>query len=227
MTKISIVVPVYNEKNYIRQVLDRLEKVSFSSLDKEIIIVDDGSTDGTKEILESFEDSFKVIYHNKNCGKGAALKTGFKNSSGEIIVIQDADLEYNPSEIKDLIQSIVKGEVSVVYGSRMNGNNPIGHRRYYLGNLLISWVTNLLYGSKLSDVETCYKVFDRKVLDKINLEQNDFGFEAEFTAKVLKNHFSIREIPISYSPRNFTEGKKINWYDGLKAIFLLIKYRFS
>ncbi|MFA6382761.1 MAG: glycosyltransferase family 2 protein [Candidatus Buchananbacteria bacterium] len=224
MKKISIVIPVYNEKDYILKTLERVEKLSFSGLEKEIIVVDDGSTDGTTEILKSLESKYKIIYQN-NGGKGAALRAGFTTSTGEIIAIQDADLEYDPAEIVRLIKPIIDGKSEVVYGSRMLGHNPIGHRRYYLGNELISWLTNVLYRSHLTDVETGHKVFKKSILENLNLQENDFGFEVEFTAKILKNQIPILELPISYAPRKFDEGKKINWQDGLKALWLLVKYR--
>lgn len=227
MAKVSVVVPVYNEKNYILAVLKRIESISLAELDKEIIIIDDGSTDGTKEFLKKLTGKYKIVFHQQNQGKGAALKTGFRHCQGEIIAIQDADLEYHPADISKLVKPILEGRTLVVYGSRMTGNNPVGHWRYYWGNKLITWLTNFLYGSQLTDIETCYKVFKREVLDKFNLELNDFGFEVEFTVKLLKNKISIIELPISYSPRHFKEGKKIRWSDGLKALWLVIKYRFK
>jgi len=223
--KISIIVPVFNEKEFILKILEKVSQVDFPGLDKEIIIVDDGSTDGTRELLKQVQDKYKIIFHEKNLGKGAALRTGFQAATGEIIAIQDADLEYQPTELPKLTEPILTGKTQVVYGSRMIGNNPIGHRRYYLGNVVISWLASILFGKKLSDVETCYKVFNRKLLEKFDLEQNDFGFEVELTAKLLKNKISIIELPISYTPRKFMQGKKINWADGVKAIWLLFKYR--
>lgn len=225
--KVSIVIPVYNEKNYILKTLEKVKTFDLKGLDKEIIVVDDGSTDGTKEILKKVGSDYKIIFHHKNHGKGAALKTGFKNCTGEIIAIQDADLEYNPDEIPKLIALILAGQTEVVYGSRMMGKNPIGHWRYYLGNKLISFCCNFLYQGGLTDIETGQKVFLRQVLEKISLEQADFGFEVELTAKILKNKITILELPVGYLPRRFSEGKKINWLDGIKALWLLVKYRFS
>ena len=225
--KVSVIIPVFNEKDFIVTILDKLEQVSFFPAVKEVVIVDDCSTDGTKTILENFQDKYKIIFHHKNQGKGAALKTGFKNATGDIIAIQDADLEYNPQDLKKLVVVILAEEAQVVYGSRMTAKNPVGHYAYYLGNKLISLLTRILYGSKLTDVETCYKVFKKEILDNLNLEEDDFGFEVEFTAKVLKSGLTIKELPISYNPRKFSQGKKISWQDGIKAIGLLFKYRFS
>jgi len=223
---ISIIIPVYNEKNYIKGTLDRLASVNFENAEKEIIIVDDGSIDGSGEILKTFEKDYKIIYHQTNQGKGAALKTGLAAASGEIIIIQDADWEYDPADMPKLIKPIVTGQTEVVYGSRMLGKNPVGHWRYYLGNEFISLLTSILYHTRLTDVETGYKVFKKNIIQKFQFVSNDFGIEAELTAKFLKNKIKILELPISYAPRKFDEGKKINWRDGVKAIYILIKCRF-
>lgn len=223
---ISIIIPVYNEKDFIEQTLSRLAAVEFGQAAKEIVIVDDGSTDGTREILQRLAAVYKIIYHRKNRGKGAAVKTGLAAAAGEIIIIQDSDWEYNPADMPKLIEPIIAGQTAVVYGSRLLGKNPIGHWRYYLGNELISRLTNLLYRSRLTDIETGYKAFRKNVLQKFELTADDFGIEAELTAKLLKNKIKILEVPITYAPRKFSEGKKINWRDGVKAIRLLIKYRF-
>lgn len=227
MTKISIIVPVYNEQRYIGEILRRLLAVEFADCQKEIIVVDDGSTDQTTVILENFKASCQVITKKQNEGKGAALRTGFAAATGEIIAIQDADLEYNPNDLPALVAPVLAGRYQVVYGSRMIGQNPIGHIAYYLGNKLISWGFNRLYRSNLSDIETGYKVFLRQLLSKFVLESNDFGFEIELTAKILKNQIPILELPISYSPRQFKDGKKIRSFDGLKALWLLVRYYFS
>lgn len=223
--KVSIVIPVYNEKEFVLKILEKIKQVDFNGLGKEIILVDDFSTDGTREILAELGPDYKVIYHDKNKGKGGALQTGFKSVTGDIVAIQDADLEYDPQDLVKLVELITTKQAQVVYGSRMSGKNPIGHIAYYAGNQLISWVTRVLYGVKLADVETCYKVFRKEVLEKLSLTQNDFGFEIEFTVQVLKNKFAIKELPISYAPRKFAEGKKINWVDGVKAIWLLFIYK--
>ncbi len=227
MPKVSIVVPVYNEKKYILKILEKLDQLSLPNIEKEIVVVDDGSTDGTREILKSTGTKYKIIFQSKNLGKAEALKTGFKNCSGEIIVTQDADLEYNPADIAKLIQPVIRGEFAVVYGSRMIARNPIGHIFYYWGNRLISTFTRFFYQHRITDVETGYKVFKKDILQKIHLVESGFGFEAEFTAKVLRSKIKILELPISYSPRKFSEGKKISWRDGIKALWLLIKYRFK
>ncbi|MCL5794900.1 MAG: glycosyltransferase family 2 protein [Patescibacteria group bacterium] len=226
MTKLSIIVPVYNERNYIQETIKRLSSVNFNGLDKEIIIVDDGSTDGTRELLVNLPPECRVILHKNNRGKGAALISGFAAATGQIIAIQDADLEYHPQDLTNLVESILDGRAVVVYGSRMTGRNPIGYQLYYFGNKLISFMARVLYGCHLTDIETGYKVFTKDILSKFKLELADFGFEAEFTAKLLKNKIKILEIPISYTPRHFAEGKKIGPKDGFKALWLLIKYRF-
>ncbi len=228
MVKLSIVIPVYNEKNYIVQILKKVDNLAIAGVAKEIIIVDDGSTDGTAEILKVLGSSrYQIIFHPINQGKGAALKTGFAKASGDVIAIQDADLEYNPKDLVPLVGRVLSGQNLVVYGSRMIGRNPIGHVAYYWGSKLISVVTNLLYQTKLTDVETGYKVFAAPLLKSIKLEQDGFAFEVEVTAKILKRGIKIIELPITYAPRQFSEGKKINWADGVEALWLLIKYRFS
>ena len=224
--KVSIVIPAYNEKNFILKILEKVDQVNFSGLEKEVLIIDDYSTDGTREILKTVT-SAKVIFHSKNLGKGAALATGFSHCSGDIIAIQDADLEYNPHDLVKLVAIVASGQVPIAYGSRMIGNNPTGHYAYYAGNLVISWLARLLYGVKLTDIETCYKVFKKEVLSAMTLSEPGFGFEIQFTVNALKNHFTIKELPITYSPRKFNEGKKISWRDGLAAIWLLLKYRFK
>ena len=227
MAKLSIIVPVYNERNYIQETIRRLQEINFNNLDKEIIIVDDGSTDGTRELLVDLPPECSIVLHEYNRGKGAAIKTGLIHATGEIIAIQDADLEYHPKEIIKLVQPILNGQAFVVYGSRMTGHNPVGYQLYYFGNKLISLLASVLYGCRLTDIETGYKIFTKDVLNKIKLDLNDFGFEAEFTAKLLKNKIKIVEVPISYSPRHFAEGKKIGPKDGFQALWLLIKYRFT
>ncbi len=226
--KLSIVVPVYNEKNTILKII---EKVKALDIEKEIIIVDDCSTDGTCELLKEKLDgkySVRIFYHITNQGKGSALRTGFKNVKGEIITIQDADLEYEPEELKDLIKPITDGFADVVYGSRLSGGKP---QRTYLfwhlvGNKFLTLITNLLYNTTISDMETCYKVMTKRVLDSLNLKSRRFNIEPEITAKIFKQHYKVYEMPISYYGRDYLEGKKICWRDGFSAMWTLIKYRF-
>lgn len=224
--KISIIIPVYNEKDYIIPTLERVKELNFNNLEKEIIVVDDGSIDGTSEILKS-QIGINLISNEKNLGKGGALRLGFEKAQGEIIAIQDADLEYDPRELTKLIEPILNQKAKAVYGSRMSNNNPIGHWRYYFGNLLISFLVNLFFGCNLTDVETGHKVFLKSIVDGLNLKEKGFGVEIEITAKLLKNKIEIIEMPIIYQPRKFSQGKKIKWHDGLCAIWLIAKYRFS
>lgn len=223
--RISVVIPVYNEVNTIEEIIRRVREVP---LEKEIIIIDDGSSDGTREKLERLEDGkIKVLYHKRNLGKGAALKTGFKNCQGEIVLIQDADLEYDPLEYQSLLEPIMKGLADVVYGSRLSGGRP---QRVYLfwhkcGNCLLTLLTNILYNNTLSDMETGYKVFRKKVLDSFTINSNGFSVEPEITAKIFKRNWRVYEIPISYYGRTYTEGKKITWKQGISAIIALFWYR--
>lgn len=226
--KLSIVIPVYNEKSTVLEVLKRVDVVSLD-LDKEIILVDDGSTDGTGEILKSFPpDKYKIFFQEKNYGKGAALRRGFKESSGDIILVQDADLEYDPADYPKLIKPIMDGRADMVYGSRFVGSEA--HRVlyfwHYLGNRCFTFLSNALSNLNLTDMETCYKVFSRQALDKIlpRLSSNRFGIEPEITMLASKNKLRIYEVGISYSGRTYEEGKKINWRDGLAAIWHIIKF---
>jgi len=222
--RVSIVIPAYNEKETIQEIIRRVEALP---IEKEIIVVDDASTDGTREILKGLPaDRVKVIYHNKNRGKGAALRTGFARASGEIVAIQDADLEYNPADFLRLISPIVRGEADVVYGSRFTGKPEKGERFHRAVNRFLTALSNLLTGLSLSDMETCYKVFKKEVLQDITIRSERFGFEPEITAKVAKRGYRIVEIPISYRGRNRSEGKKIGWKDGLEAIWEIIRFRF-
>lgn len=225
--KLSVVIPVYNEEKTILQVLEQVGKADIGSLKKEIVIVDDFSTDSTREILQNLKDnSFKIFFHDRNQGKGAALRTGFKYATGDIIIIQDADMEYNPDEYKFLLQPILEGKTDVVYGSRFLTHHIPRYTLYYWGNIFLSHLTTFLYSAQVSDMETCYKVFRKEVLAGLNLKASRFDFEPEITAKILKKGHKILELPISYHCRAFSEGKKIGWRDGLKAIYYLLKYRF-
>jgi len=223
--KISVVIPVYNEADTIEEIIKKVKDVP---IEKEIIVIDDGSTDGTKNKLQNYSSGgIKAFYHPKNLGKGAALKTGFKHCQGEIVVTQDADLEYDPQEYHSLLEPIIKGAADVVYGSRLSGGRP---QRVYLfwhkcGNRMLTFLTNLLYNNTLSDMETGYKVFRRKVLDSFSIRSNGFAVEPEITAKVFKRNWRVYEIPISYYGRTYQEGKKITWRQGFSAIFTLLWYR--
>jgi glycosyltransferase involved in cell wall biosynthesis len=226
--KLSIVIPVYNEEKTIDNILARIEAVDLGNLQKEIILVDDFSTDKTREILKKYEPKYKIIYHDKNKGKGAALRAGFKEATGDIVLIQDADLEYNPAEYPNLLQPILEDKADVVYGSRLMTMSA--HRVLFfwhsLGNKFLTLFSNILTNLTLTDMETCYKVFTKEVLGKIlpKLESNRFGIEPELTARFANNKFRIYEVGISYSGRTYQEGKKINWKDGLAAIWHIIRF---
>jgi glycosyltransferase involved in cell wall biosynthesis len=225
---LSVVVPVYNEKETICKIIEKVLKLDFV---KEVLVVDDGSTDGTREILKgtTFDARVKFIFHDRNRGKGAALRTGFGQVTGEIVTIQDADLEYDPNEFVEMIRPIVEGLADVVYGSRLSGGKPQRVHLFWhkVGNGFLTLLTDLLYNTTLSDMETCYKMFRKTVLDSIRIESNGFSVEPELTAKICRNkRWRVYEIPVSYYGRSYMEGKKISWKHGLAAIFTLIKYRF-
>lgn len=229
MHKISIIIPVYNEINTLEKIIEKVENADFCNLEKEIILIDDGSTDGTLDILKKLEDKYNVIYHEKNQGKGAAVYTGFQNATGDITVIQDADLEYDPCDYKDLIKLIINGKADVVYGSRLSGAKPSRSFMFthLLGNKLLTLATNILYGSTLTDMETCYKAFKTDIIKDIEVKSKRFDFEPEITAKVLKRGARLYELPISYYGRDYSEGKKITYKDGIHALWALLKYRIS
>ena len=228
MNKVSIVVPVYNEINTIDEILKKIENASFYGLEKEVILVDDMSTDGTREKLKELENKYKVFYHEKNQGKGAAIRTAMSNITGDIMVIQDADLEYDPNDYEDLIKLIVENKADVVYGSRLTGAKPSRSFMFthLLGNKLLTFTTNLLYGATLTDMETCYKAFRASFLEGIEIKSDRFDFEPEITAKMLKKKARLFELPISYYGREYAEGKKITWKDGIHAILALLRFRF-
>ncbi|MBN1526065.1 MAG: glycosyltransferase family 2 protein [Candidatus Omnitrophica bacterium] len=220
--------PVYNEKNTVLKIIDKVLKLDIV---KEIVVVDDGSGDGTRDVLRDakFDPRVRVILHEKNSGKGAALRTGFKSVSGEVVVVQDADLEYDPQEFIEMAKPIQEGLADVVYGSRLSGGKPQRVHMFWhkMGNNFLSFLTNFLYNSTLSDMETCYKMFRRSVVDGITIRSNGFSVEPELTAKILKNKsLRIYEMPISYYGRSYAEGKKISWKHGISALATLLKYRF-
>lgn len=220
-----MIIPVYNEKNTIEEIIKRVVAVN---LEKEIIVVDDGSTDGTRQILEKISASFpiKVFFHQKNQGKGASVRTALKHVSGDYVIIQDADLEYDPEDYYKMLKPILKGKAEVVYGSRFTGERLNMLFWHYLGNRFLSLVTNILYNTTLSDMETCYKLFRADIIKKLDLKARGFEFEPEVTAKILRQGIKIYEVPISYTGRDFSEGKKIRWTAGFEALWTLLKYRF-
>lgn len=228
MKKLSIIVPVYNEEKTIISVLEQLRGLEIE-LEKEIIVVDDGSKDNSKKIIEDYIKKHKkekvILISKKNGGKGSAIRLGFKRAGGDIITIQDADLEYNPRDYIKLVKPILSNEYKVVYGSRFLKKHNPRYKIYFWGNKFLSFLTKILYANRITDMETCYKVFDKRVIKNLDLKANKFDIEPEITAKILKQGIKIKEIPIDYKPRSIEEGKKINWKDGLQAIYTLIKLR--
>jgi glycosyltransferase involved in cell wall biosynthesis len=224
---LSVIVPVFNERTTVAEVVRRIRAVDLP-MPLEVILVDDGSSDGTDKVLTAIGDStVRVITHGRNQGKGAAVRTGLEAARGDLIIIQDADLEYDPADWPRLLSPILRGKAKVVYGSRFTGERKNMMPLHWIGNRFLSLVTNILYSTTLSDMETCYKLFDRQVLEGLRIESDRFEFEPEITAKVLRRGHRIYEVPISYAGREAAEGKKITWRDGLGALTTLIKYRFS
>jgi glycosyltransferase involved in cell wall biosynthesis len=229
MRKLSIVIPVYNEAATIRKIVETVKGVPLEGIEKELILVDDFSTDGTRQVLGEMaggDPALKVLYHEVNQGKGAALRTGFAAATGDWVLIQDADLEYDPHEYPRLLAPLLSGRADVVFGSRFLGGGP--HRVVYywhsLGNKFLTTLSNMTTNLNLTDMEVCYKVFKREIIQSIPLKENRFGFEVEITAKVARRHLKVYEVPISYYGRDYAEGKKIGWKDGFSAIRCIVKY---
>jgi glycosyltransferase involved in cell wall biosynthesis len=223
--ELSVLIPVYNERETIEEIVRRVQAQPF---DKEIIIVDDGSTDGTRDLLRevAWAPNVRILYHEKNMGKGAGIRTAVAAASKDIIIIQDADLEYNPNDFAIVLKPILDGVADVVYGSRFLGTHRAFMLHHYIGNKLLTLTTNVLYNNILTDMETGYKAFRAPVLKGVRIRSNRFDFEPEITAKVLKQGFRIYEVPIYYAGRDYAEGKKITWRDGFAAMWALIRFRF-
>ncbi len=225
--KLSIIISVYNEKGTISEILDRVRGVDMGNIEKEIIIVDDFSNDGSREVLKGEEEKgVIVLYHERNRGKGAAIRTALEHITGDFVIIQDADLEYDPEDYNKLLTPILKGRADVVYGSRFTGERRNMLFWHWIGNRFLTLITNILYNTTLSDMETCYKLFKAEIIKGLRIRSNRFNFEPEITAKVMKKGIRIYEVPISYTGREFNEGKKITWKDGFSALWTLVKYRF-
>jgi glycosyltransferase involved in cell wall biosynthesis len=222
---LSVVMPAFNEKDTIEEIIRRVLAVPIRT---QLIVVDDCSIDGTRDILTRLQPElgFTLLLQPKNQGKGAALRRGFEAVAGDLVVIQDADLEYSPEEFPELIELICQGRADVVYGSRFLGRHRVFLFTHYAGNLLLTFLTNVLYNTMLSDMETCYKVMRTQVLRSMTLESNGFGIEPELTAKIFKRGYRVYEVPITYDGRGYEEGKKIGWRDGVVALWVLLKYRF-
>jgi len=227
--KVSIVIPVYCEKATIREIVHRVGGVSLP-LEKEIIIVDDFSTDGTRDILTEIQNTnpmVKILFHEHNRGKGAALRTGFAQATGQVIIVQDADLEYDPQEYPKLLQPILDEKADVVYGSRfLGGPQRVLYFWHYVGNKFLTLLSNMLSNLNLNDMETCYKVFRASILQQVQFKSDRFGFEPEFTMKIAKLHCRVYQVAISYSGRTYKEGKKINWRDGMACFWHILRFRF-
>jgi len=230
--KISIVIPVYNEEKTLEKIISAVESADVFGLEKEIILIDDGSTDNSKEILKKYEDRHKVIYQKKNQGKGAAIRKGFSEATGDIILIQDADLEYDPDEYREIIKPILDGKADVVFSSRFLSHRPhrVLYYWHYVGNRIITTLSNIFTNLNMTDIECCYKVFTKEILDQLKpkLKSKRFGIEPELVARTAKlakkNKCRIFEVGISYSGRTYAEGKKIGWKDGVEAVWCVVKY---
>ena len=228
---LSVVIPVYNERDTVLAIVRRVQSVDLGEVDKQLIVVDDGSTDGTREALRELEDEedVSVLYHARNQGKGAALRTGFGAATGDFVIVQDADLEYDPCEYPRLLAPLIDGRADVVYGSRFAGGqcHRVLYYWHYLGNRLLTMLSNAFTNLNLTDMETCYKAFRHEILQSITIREDRFGFEPEITAKVAALRCRIYEVGISYAGRRYEEGKKIGWRDGLRALWCIVKYGLS
>ena len=226
--KLSIVIPVFNEKDLVIDVLKKVRKLTIPKIDIEIIVVDDYSTDGTREILKKQGKKYadKVLYHEVNKGKGAGLRTGFKESTGDVVIVQDADFEYDCEEIPSVVKPIFDGKVDVCYGSRFLDSEYKGYKSNQMANKVLTNLSNIFTGLKVTDMETCYKAFRGDLIRSIDIVENRFGFEPEITAKMAKKKVKLKEVPIHYYPRTKEEGKKIKLKDGFRALYCIVKYRF-
>ncbi|MDO8493091.1 MAG: glycosyltransferase family 2 protein [bacterium] len=230
MKKLSIIIPAYNEKNTIEKIVGLVKVADMGDVEKEIIIVDDGSKDGTRDILKSMP-GIRYVFHDKNLGKGGAIKTGFKISTGDILTIQDADLEYDPEDLRAVIRPILEGKTEAVLGVRIAPDKDLRrHKSLYwiswFGNKVITWTTNILYWNSAGEYEGCYKAFTKSLVDSIDVKTNGFDYDNELVCKILKRGLHTVDVPIRYYPRNYDEGKKINWKDGFKILWTIVKYRF-
>ncbi len=228
MNKLSVIIPVFNEEKTIEEIVRRVREAPIE-LEKELLLVNDASSDGSREILErlSADPDVKVFHHSVNLGKGAGIRTAQPHCTGDLVIIQDADLEYYPEEYDLLARPILDGRADVVYGTRFLGTHRVFLYWHYLGNRFLTWITNVLYNTMLSDMETCFKMCKGDIFRSLRLETNRFGFEPEFTAKIFKRGYKVYEVPISYNGRGYEEGKKITWRDGVAALYFLVKYRFG
>jgi glycosyltransferase involved in cell wall biosynthesis len=227
MKKLTVIIPVYNEERTLAEIVRRVQAAPFP-LEKEILIVNDCSTDGTAAILDRLAGGeIRVFHHPMNCGKGAAIRTAQAHVTGDLVVVQDADLEYYPEEYAMLAAPILDGRADVTYGTRFLGAHRVFLYWHYVGNQFLTWVTNVLYNTMLSDMETCFKMCRAEIFTSLRLRANRFGFEPEFTAKIFKRGLKVYEVPISYNGRGYEEGKKITWRDGIAALWFLLKFRFT